>query len=89
MYLLRLQRNAGDSEADRKRRMASVNPRYVLRNWMAESAIRKAERNDFSEVWLLQQVLQRPFQMQTMAERAGYAQRPPPWAKEIKVSCSS
>lgn len=27
-----------------------VNPRYVLRNWMAESAIRKAERNDFSEV---------------------------------------
>nr|XP_056713085.1 protein adenylyltransferase SelO-like [Euleptes europaea] len=89
MYLLRLQRNAGDSESDRKRRMASVNPRYVLRNWMAESAIRKAERNDFSEVRLLQQVLQHPFQRQTMAERAGYAQRPPAWAKEIKVSCSS
>lgn len=27
-----------------------INPRYVLRNWMAESAIRKAEGNDFSEV---------------------------------------
>ncbi|KAK3572266.1 hypothetical protein QTP86_029531, partial [Hemibagrus guttatus] len=28
---------------------SSVNPRYVLRNWMAESAIRKAENNGFSE----------------------------------------
>lgn len=27
-----------------------MNPRYVLRNWMAESAIRRAETNDFSEV---------------------------------------
>lgn len=27
-----------------------VNPRYVLRNWMAESATRKAEMNNFSEV---------------------------------------
>ncbi|XP_054847070.1 protein adenylyltransferase SelO-like isoform X2 [Eublepharis macularius] len=89
MYLLRLQRNADDSESDRKRRMASVNPRYVLRNWMAESAIQKAERNDFSEVRLLLQVLQHPFQVQTVAETAGYAQRPPAWAKEIKVSCSS
>ncbi|KAJ6666714.1 hypothetical protein lerEdw1_020438 [Lerista edwardsae] len=66
-----------------------INPRYVLRNWMAESAVQKAERNDFSEVRLLQQVLQHPFQMQTVAERASYAQRPPAWAKEIKVSCSS
>ncbi|KAG9340088.1 hypothetical protein JZ751_022010 [Albula glossodonta] len=39
-----------DSDADRQRRMKRVNPRYVLRNWMAESAIRKAEKNDFSEV---------------------------------------
>jgi len=30
--------------------LAEVNPRYVLRNWMAESAITKAEKNDFSEV---------------------------------------
>lgn len=31
--------------------LSDINPRYVLRNWMAESAIRKAETNDFSEVW--------------------------------------
>ncbi|XP_053266079.1 protein adenylyltransferase SelO, mitochondrial-like isoform X2 [Podarcis raffonei] len=89
LYLLRLKRNPGDSDSKRSKRMTSINPRYVLRNWMAESAAQKAERNDFSEVHLLQQILQHPFQRQAMAERAGYAQRPPAWAKDIKVSCSS
>nr|XP_034985539.1 protein adenylyltransferase SelO-like isoform X1 [Zootoca vivipara]XP_034985540.1 protein adenylyltransferase SelO-like isoform X1 [Zootoca vivipara] len=89
LYLLRLKRNLGDSDSKRSKRMMNINPRYVLRNWMAESAAQKAERNDFSEVHLSQQVLQRPFQRQAMAERAGYAQCPPAWAKDIKVSCSS
>lgn len=30
--------------------MNAVNPLYILRNWMAQSAIEKAENNDFSEV---------------------------------------
>ncbi|KAM6449882.1 protein adenylyltransferase SelO-like isoform 1-T4 [Liasis olivaceus] len=89
MYLLRLKRNMGDSDSERSRRMSSINPRYVLRTWMAESAVQKAEINDFSEVHFLQQVLQHPFQAQTLAERAGYAQRPPAWANDVKVSCSS
>ncbi|XP_070584325.1 protein adenylyltransferase SelO-like isoform X1 [Erythrolamprus reginae] len=89
MYLKRLKRNRGDSDFERRRRMSSVNPRYVLRNWMAESAVQKAEINDFSEVRFLQQVLQHPFLVQILAERAGYAQRPPAWAKDVKVSCSS
>ncbi|XP_020656929.2 protein nucleotidyltransferase YdiU isoform X1 [Pogona vitticeps] len=89
MYLSRLKKNTGDSDSERRRRMTSINPRYVLRNWMAESAAQKAERNDFSEVRLVQQVLQQPFQLQMVAERAGYAQRPPAWARAIKVSCSS
>ncbi|XP_032091285.1 protein adenylyltransferase SelO-like isoform X2 [Thamnophis elegans] len=89
MYLLRLKRNIGDSDSERRRRMSSVNPRYVLRNWMAESAVQKAEINDFTEVRFLKQVLQHPFQAQILAEAAGYAQRPPAWAKDVKVSCSS
>uniref|UniRef100_UPI0037E9B91C protein adenylyltransferase SelO-like n=1 Tax=Semicossyphus pulcher TaxID=241346 RepID=UPI0037E9B91C len=89
LYLLRLSRQQNDSDADHQRRMRNVNPRYVLRNWMAESAIRKAEENDFSEVELLHHVLSSPFVTQETAEEAGYAARPPQWAKRLKVSCSS
>uniref|UniRef100_A0A452IJ62 Selenoprotein O n=1 Tax=Gopherus agassizii TaxID=38772 RepID=A0A452IJ62_9SAUR len=89
IYLLRLGRNMGDSDSTRRKRMTAVNPRYILRNWMAESAIQKAKMNDFSEVHLLQEVLQHPFQRQAAAEKAGYSLRPPSWAKDLKVSCSS
>ncbi|NXW30367.1 SELO protein, partial [Phaetusa simplex] len=89
MYLLRLNRNKGDSDTKRRTRMTTVNPRYILRNWMAESAVQKADLNDFSEVRLLQQILQHPFQRQQAAEKAGYSLRPPAWAKDLKVSCSS
>ncbi|CAN9506451.1 unnamed protein product [Ophioblennius macclurei] len=89
MYLLRLSRQTNDSDLDRQHRMKNVNPRYVLRNWMAESAIRKAELNDFSEVELLHRILSSPFVTQETAEEAGYAARPPLWAQRLKVSCSS
>ncbi|XP_075602518.1 protein nucleotidyltransferase YdiU isoform X5 [Balearica regulorum gibbericeps] len=89
MYLLRLNHNEGDSDTRRRTRMTTVNPRYILRNWMAESAVQKANFNDFSEVHLLQQILQHPFQRQQAAEKAGYSLRPPAWSKDLKVSCSS
>ncbi|XP_053569885.1 protein adenylyltransferase SelO, mitochondrial isoform X2 [Bombina bombina] len=89
MYLQRLKRNPDDSESKRRQRMATTNPRYVLRNWMAESAVRKATTNDFSEVQLLLKTLRKPFQKQKLAEEAGYSDRTPEWAKDLKVSCSS
>ncbi|XP_070784268.1 protein adenylyltransferase SelO-like [Enoplosus armatus] len=88
-YLLRLSRQQNDSDLHRQHRMKNVNPRYVLRNWMAESTIRKAEMNDFSEVELLHHILSFPFVTQETAEEAGYAARPPLWAQRLKVSCSS
>uniref|UniRef100_A0A8C1Q3A6 Selenoprotein O n=1 Tax=Cyprinus carpio TaxID=7962 RepID=A0A8C1Q3A6_CYPCA len=87
LYLKRLMES--DSDAARQHRMQGVNPRYVLRNWMAESAIRKAEKNDFSEVALLQKTLTEPFVEQEEAERAGYSSKPPSWAQQLRVSCSS
>ncbi|XP_024248596.1 protein adenylyltransferase SelO, mitochondrial isoform X2 [Oncorhynchus tshawytscha] len=89
MYLHRLKRQGGDSDEDRQHRMRRINPRYVLRNWMAESAIRKAEGNDFSEVELLQRILAQPYLTQDAAEEAGYAAQPPWWAQGLNVSCSS
>lgn len=89
MYLLRLGSQEGHHDKDRQIRMKSVNPRYVLRNWMAESSIRNAEMNDFSEVELLHHTLSMPYLTQETAEKAGYATRPPSWARELRVSCSS
>ncbi|XP_014396175.1 PREDICTED: UPF0061 protein ETA_18310-like isoform X4 [Myotis brandtii] len=88
-YLLRLKSNMNDSDSERRKRMMTINPRYVLKNWMAESAVQKAERNDFSEVYLLQQVLQHPFQKHSAAEKAGYSSPTPAWARDLRVSCSS
>jgi len=38
-----------------------ANPRYILRNWVAQAAIEKAEQDDFSEVQFLLKLLQNPF----------------------------
>lgn len=69
--------------------MCQVNPRYVLRNWMAQSAIEKAEKDDFSEVQFLLKVLQNPYIINEEAEEKGYADPPPEWSYTIRVSCSS
>ena len=67
--------------------MDRVNPRYVLRNHLAEVAIRQAQAGDFSEVDKLRQILARPYDEQP--GHAAYAALPPDWASGIEVSCSS
>ena len=75
-------------DADRQARMARVNPVYVLRNWIAERAIRLAvEERDFSEVERVRLLLRYPC-TETAAEQQ-LAQRPPAWARDLVVSCSS
>jgi uncharacterized protein YdiU (UPF0061 family) len=77
----------GSIDAQRQPRMRAVNPRYVLRNWMAESAIRRARDGDFGEVRGLLDCLRRPFDDQP--DCAHYAAPPPDWAGAMSVSCSS
>jgi uncharacterized protein YdiU (UPF0061 family) len=73
---------------ERKILMNSVNPKFILRNYLLQNAIQKAElENDFSEVKTLQKIMQNPFDEQN--EFDSYAKIPPIWAKEIKISCSS
>lgn len=76
------------STTERRSRMNRVNPKYVLRNHLAQAAIEKANKNrDFSEIDRLLAVLRRPFDEQPEFE--AYAASPPDWAKDIAVSCSS
>ena len=72
---------------DRRARMRRVNPKYVLRNYLAEIAIRRAQARDYTEIERLLEVLQKPYDEQP--EMQHYAALPPHWAGEIEVSCSS
>lgn len=85
-YRARLERE-GSVDAERRARMNAVNPKYVLRNYLVQTAIEAAQRKDFSEVQRLLAVLRRPFSEQP--EHEAYAAAPPDWGRHIKVSCSS
>jgi uncharacterized protein YdiU (UPF0061 family) len=74
-------------DAERAARMNRVNPKFVLRNHLAQTAIEQAQQGNFGEVQRLLQVLERPFDEQP--EYAAYADHPPAWAQQIEVSCSS
>lgn len=70
--------------------MNAVNPKYVLRNYLCQSAIDVAESGDFGEVRRLLKLMQRPYDEQPGMEK--YARLPPAWAYRPGVrmlSCSS
>ncbi|MEN3070063.1 protein adenylyltransferase SelO [Uliginosibacterium sediminicola] len=77
----------GRDDARRQAAMRACNPKYILRNWIAEAAIRKAQAGDFSEVARVLACLQRPFDEQ--AEFDDLAALPPDWAAGLSISCSS
>ncbi|MCD7463341.1 hypothetical protein HAX54_050369 [Datura stramonium] len=80
----------GVSDEERKVSMDSVNPKYILRNYLCQSAIDAAEQGDFGEVRQLLKVMQCPFDEQPGMEK--YARLPPAWASRPGVcmlSCSS
>ncbi|TDV17302.1 protein adenylyltransferase SelO [Paraburkholderia caballeronis] len=85
-YRARLSEETRGDDA-RAAAMNRVNPKYVLRNHLAQTAIERAAQKDFSEVERLARVLRRPFDEQP--EYEAYAGLPPDWANSLEVSCSS
>ncbi len=73
--------------AEIARDMDQVNPLYVLRNHLAEQAIRAAKAGDPSEIDRLMRLLRNPYVER--ADGQAYAQLPPDWASGLEVSCSS
>ena len=72
----------------RQKAMKRVNPKYILRNYLAQQAIEAAEdQQDYSEIERLLLVLQSPFDEHPEFE--DYAKAPPEWGKHLSISCSS
>ncbi|MCV2402708.1 YdiU family protein [Marinomonas sp. C2222] len=67
--------------------MLQVNPKYILRNYLAHDVIVAAENGDFLPFRRLLKVLTSPFDEHEESETL--AQRPPEWGKSLEVSCSS
>jgi uncharacterized protein YdiU (UPF0061 family) len=84
-------REDGTSDAERKQRMNLVNPKFILRNYVAQLAIDAAEKADGSVVLELLEVLRRPFDEHPGKER--FAEKRPEWARNragcSMLSCSS
>ena len=85
-YRARLGAEQSD-DAERGRRMGRANPKYVLRNWVAQEAIAAARRGEFGLIDSLRRLLAAPYDEHPGWER--YAEPPTLAAREIEVSCSS
>ena len=80
--------DANNSDDARRTRMNACNPKYILRNYMAQVAIEKAQREkDYSEIETLMTILRNPFD--EWPEYNDYTKPPPEWGQRLVISCSS
>ncbi len=90
-YRQRLSQDAEVTPTERRARMTAANPKYVLRNYLAQLAIDKAEQGDPSLVMKTLDVMRRPYDEQP--DNEAFAAKRPDWARRragcSMLSCSS
>lgn len=75
------------SPEKRGKMMSQANPKFVLRNYLAQEAIQDAEKSDFTRLIKLLEVLKNPYAENP--EFDDFAKAPPEWGKKLEISCSS
>ncbi|XBS68079.1 protein adenylyltransferase SelO [Acerihabitans sp. KWT182] len=86
IYRRRLETEGVDDDT-RRYAMRARNPRFVLRNYLAQRAIEGAEQNDTTFLHRLLQALRHPFD--DLPDLADLAAQPPEWGRHLEISCSS
>jgi serine/tyrosine/threonine adenylyltransferase len=77
--------DGGLNDTERRAAIRSSNPRFVLRNWIAQEIIDAAEAGDPSGIDRVLEVLRHPYDDQPGNEH--YAQKRPEWAR-VRAGCS-
>jgi len=82
-------RHLQDRQNDKKKSlyMDAVNPKFILRNYMAQEVIDSAEESEHSMIEQLLEILSKPYTEHPEFDR--YADKAPEWAKNLEISCSS
>lgn len=75
------------TESERSYIQKLINPKYILRNYLAEQAIQAANKGNYTKIATLFKLLQKPFDEHE--DYVDYAAQTPVWAANISVSCSS
>jgi len=79
-------RNGEVSDAERQKEMKQVNPKFTLRNYLLDEAIKQAENHDYTQVNKLLELSIDPFNEGIGEE---FTRKPEEWALDICISCSS
>jgi len=75
------------ADSTRQDAMKQCNPRIILRNYLAQQAIDRAEKDDISALTQLHQALRDPYS--DAPQYDAMAALPPDWGKHLEISCSS
>lgn len=89
-WLVRFQQRANNEDelpGTRQQQMLRANPKFILRNHLAQQAIEQAEQGDYQEVSRLTALLLNPYDEHPTLEH--YAEAAPKTTRSIAVSCSS